>query len=38
LPDIRAGLSKLLSSHELPRSFTFGKSLPVNEMGKDSDW
>ncbi len=38
LPDIRTNLSKYLSSHELPRSFTFGESLPVNEMGKDSDW
>lgn len=38
LADIRINLSKHLSSHELPRSFTFGESLPVNEMGKDSDW
>lgn len=38
LADIRANLSQELSSHELPRAFTFGKSLPVNEMGKDSDW
>lgn len=38
LSDIRANLSKQLSSHELPRSFTFGENLPVNEMGKDSDW
>ena len=38
LADIRDNLSKQLSSHELPRSFTFGESLPVNEMGKDSDW
>lgn len=38
LPDIRINLSKHLSSHEMPRSFTFGECLPVNEMGKDSDW
>lgn len=38
LVDIRDNLSKRLSSHELPRSFTFGENLPVNEMGKDSDW
>lgn len=36
--EIRTHLSQYLSSHELPRSFTFGESLPVNEMGKSSDW
>ncbi len=38
LPDIRCYLTKHLSSHELPRSFTFGEQLPLNTLGKDSDW
>ena len=38
LPDLRNYLTRHLSSHETPRSFTFGTALPVNEMGKDSDW
>lgn len=38
LPQLRAYLMKHLSSHEMPRSFTFGAALPTNSMGKDSDW
>lgn len=38
LPDIRQFLADKLSSHEMPRSFAFGPSLPVNAMGKASDW
>lgn len=38
LADLRAYLSKHLSSHEMPRAFTFGENLPLNAMGKDSDW
>lgn len=35
---IRLHLAKQLSSHQMPRLFTFGTALPVNEMGKDCDW
>ena len=35
---IRTYLSQKLSVHEMPRSFTFGSRLPVNEIGKDCDW
>ncbi len=38
LPQLRAYLMQHLSSHEMPRSFTFGATLPTNSMGKDSDW
>ncbi len=38
LADIRRYLTKHLSSHELPRAFTFGEQLPVNVLGKDCDW
>ena len=38
LPAIQTFLSKQLSSHEMPRHFTFGAALPTNVMGKDSDW
>lgn len=38
LPQLRTYLTGQLSSHEMPRSFTFGESLPTNSMGKDSDW
>lgn len=38
LPEMQRYLAEHLSSHELPRSFTFGASLPRNTMGKDSDW
>lgn len=35
---IRTYLSKKLTVHELPRSFTFGDKLPVSQIGKDADW
>ena len=35
---LRAFLAERLSSHEMPRAFAFGAQLPVNAMGKDSDW
>ena len=38
LPQLRTYLTDRLSSHEMPRSFTFGESLPTNPMGKSSDW
>jgi len=38
LPQMRSYLTSQLSSHEMPRSFTFGSSLPTNSMGKHSDW
>ena len=38
LPQLRQYLTSQLSSHEMPRSFTFGTNLPTNSMGKDSDW
>ena len=38
LPQLRKYLTSQLSSHEMPRSFTFGTVLPTNYMGKDSDW
>ncbi len=38
LPALRAYLTRQLTSHELPRAFAFGPSLPVNQMGKSSDW
>ena len=38
LPQLRKYLTSQLSSHEMPRSFTFGTVLPTNSMGKDSDW
>lgn len=38
MPEIQRYLAKRLSSHELPRTFAFGSSLPTNVMGKDSDW
>lgn len=38
LPAIQSFLSKKLSSHEMPRHFTFGATLPTNVMGKDCDW
>lgn len=38
LPAIKAYLAGALSSHEMPRSFTFGPHLPVNSMGKSADW
>ena len=38
LPDLRRYLNGQLSSHEMPRAFTFGTQLPVNEMGKACDW
>ena len=36
--EIRAYLNKNLSSHEMPRTFTFGEMLPVAETGKELDW
>lgn len=38
LPEIKAYLTDVLSSHEMPRSFTFGAHLPLNPMGKSTDW
>lgn len=38
LPQIRNYLTDRLSSHEMPRSFTFGAALPTNSMGKNCDW
>ena len=38
LSQIRKYLTSQLSSHEMPRAFTFGAALPTNSMGKDSDW
>jgi len=38
LTPLRAYLTAHLSSHEMPRSFTFGAALPTNAMGKDADW
>ena len=38
LPQMRSYLTSQLSSHEMPRSFTFGAALPTNSMGKDADW
>ena len=38
LPELRRYLNGQLSSHEMPRAFTFGTQLPVNEMGKACDW
>ncbi|MBP5617044.1 MAG: AMP-binding protein [Elusimicrobiaceae bacterium] len=38
LPQLRSYLTGQLSSHEMPRAFTFGAALPTNSMGKDSDW
>ena len=38
LPKLRAFLTARLSSHEMPRAFTFGNRLPTNAMGKASDW
>ncbi len=35
---IRTYLSQKLTVHEMPRSFTFGDKLPVNEIGKAADW
>ncbi len=35
---IRTYLSQKLTVHEMPRSFTFGPSLPVNAIGKAADW
>lgn len=38
LPQLRKYLTSQLSSHEMPRSFSFGTVLPINSMGKASDW
>ena len=38
LAPLRAFLAARLSSHEMPRAFTFGEQLPVSAMGKASDW
>ena len=38
LPQLRVYLTEQLSSHEMPRAFTFGSALPIGAMGKDSDW
>ena len=38
LSQLRAHLTGRLSSHEMPRAFTFGSTLPTGAMGKDSDW
>ena len=35
---IRTYLTKKLTVHELPRTFTFGEHLPVSHLGKDADW
>ena len=35
---IRTYLSQKVTVHEMPRSFTFGKQLPVAALGKDTDW
>ncbi len=36
--EIRAYLTKQLTVHEIPRTFTFGSQLPVSSLGKDADW
>lgn len=38
LEDIRTFLSKRLTVHEIPRTYTFGEMLPVSEFGKETDW
>lgn len=35
---IRTYLSQKLTVHEMPRSFTFGPQLSVNNLGKAQDW
>jgi len=35
---LRDHVSDSLSAPERPRSFTFGRALPVTSLGKDSDW
>jgi len=35
---IRTYLSQQLTVHEVPKTFTFGEQLPVNDIGKDADW
>ncbi len=35
---IRTYLARRLTIHEVPRSFTFGKQLPLSALGKDADW
>lgn len=35
---IRTYLAQKLTVHELPRTFTFGQTLPVSHLGKDADW
>jgi 4-coumarate--CoA ligase (photoactive yellow protein activation family) len=36
--DIRTWLVQRLSASEIPKSLTFGTTLPTNDMGKDADW
>ena len=36
--ELKAWLQHRLSSAEMPKSLTFGPSLPANSMGKDADW
>ncbi len=38
LPQIRKFLAEKLTSHQMPRAFSFGNALPVNSMGKLIDW
>ncbi|MGN0022701.1 MAG: AMP-binding protein [Elusimicrobiaceae bacterium] len=38
LPQIRKFLAENLTSHQMPRAFAFGETLPVNSMGKLIDW
>ena len=35
---LRTWLASRLEPHELPAVFTFGRSLPVNDMNKPADW
>jgi len=36
--ELRAWLVQRLLSAEMPKSLTFGRTLPSNSMGKDADW
>ena len=36
--EIHTYLSKKLTTHEIPRTFTFGEMIPTSATGKETDW